>query len=589
MPLPLIVHEDADLLVVAKPAGWNTHAPAPRAGEGLYDWLKHREPRWAHLAILHRLDKETSGLLVFGKTPLANRSLTEQFTARTVEKRYRLWTDRPVPFEERLIRSRIRRLGDRYGSVGAGLDGGRATPPPAFGHPLPIGWGEGRGEGRLSGSSSQADGGQEAETLFRVVARDGGRMLVDAFPHTGRTHQIRVHAAEGGFPILGDSLYGGSAFDRVCLHAAALSFIHPATGERIGFERDEDFSAPARLALRDAFIVPDETDAFRLIHGAADGWPEWFVEKLGPWLLSQGEADPTPARLDELKKLAARLGSHGVYHKRWNVKVRETDAAAASPRLLFGEPEPERFEIRENGVKYRLGFGEGYSVGLFLDQRDNRRRWLMNHVGAGFGSVFESKFSVQRSAFSVSETPNSELRTPNVEAPEVLNTFAYTCGFSVAAASGGARVTSLDLSKKYLDWGRDNFVANGLDPAAHDFIFGDCFDWLRRLGKKGRRYHAVILDPPTFSNSKQSGAFRVQKDFGKLVLDALIVLHPGGTLLASCNAANWPAEEFLSAVRTAVARAGRRVLAEHYVPQPADFPISREQPAYLKTCWLRIS
>jgi 23S rRNA (cytosine1962-C5)-methyltransferase len=529
MPLPLIVHEDADLLVVAKPAGWNTHAPAPRAGEGIYDWLKHRGPRWADLAILHRLDKETSGLLVFGKTPLANRSLTEQFTARTVEKRYRLWTDRTVPFEERLIRSKIHRLGDRYAS------------------------------------SKQA--GEAAETLFRVVAREGDRTLVDAFPHTGRTHQIRVHAAEAGFPILGDSLYGGSALDRVCLHAAALSFSHPATGERIGFERDEDFSAPVRLALRDAFIVPEETDAFRLIHGAADGWPEWFVEKLGPWLLSQGEADPTPARLDELKKLAARLGSHGVYHKRWNAKVRETDAAAASPQLLFGEPAPERFEIRENGAKYRLGFGEGYSVGLFLDQRDNRRRWITGHVAAGFGKPVAT----------------------NSERPEVLNTFAYTCGFSVAAALGGARVTSLDLSKKYLDWGRDNFVANGLDPAAHDFIFGDCFDWLRRLAKKGRRYEAVILDPPTFSNSKQSGAFRVQKDFGKLAADALAVLVPGGVLLASCNAANWPAEEFLAAIRIAVAGARRRVLAEHYVPQPPDFPISREQPAYLKTCWLRIS
>ncbi|HXG46684.1 MAG TPA: pseudouridine synthase, partial [Methylomirabilota bacterium] len=59
-----------------KPAGWNTHAPSPFAGEGVYDWLRHREPRWAGLALLHRLDKETSGVLVFGKTPLANRSLT---------------------------------------------------------------------------------------------------------------------------------------------------------------------------------------------------------------------------------------------------------------------------------------------------------------------------------------------------------------------------------------------------------------------------------------------------------------------------------------------------------------------------------
>ena len=74
----LILFEDKHLLVVNKPAGWNTHASSPFAGEGVYDWLKHREPRWSKLAIIHRLDKDTSGVLVFGKTPEANRSLTEQ-------------------------------------------------------------------------------------------------------------------------------------------------------------------------------------------------------------------------------------------------------------------------------------------------------------------------------------------------------------------------------------------------------------------------------------------------------------------------------------------------------------------------------
>ena len=74
----------------------NTHAPGPFAGEGIYEWLRHREPRWAGLAIIHRLDKETSGVMVFAKSPAANRSLTEQFTQHTVRKKYRLLTDRPV-------------------------------------------------------------------------------------------------------------------------------------------------------------------------------------------------------------------------------------------------------------------------------------------------------------------------------------------------------------------------------------------------------------------------------------------------------------------------------------------------------------
>src|SRR5450755_2483651 len=98
--VPCVIFEDEHLLVVAKPPGWNTHAPSPYAGEGIYDWLKHRESRWSSLAILHRLDKETSGVLVFGKTPLANRSLTEQFTGHRVQKKYLQLTDRDVPQKE---------------------------------------------------------------------------------------------------------------------------------------------------------------------------------------------------------------------------------------------------------------------------------------------------------------------------------------------------------------------------------------------------------------------------------------------------------------------------------------------------------
>src|SRR6185503_2709800 len=105
--LPCVIFEDEHLLVVNKPAGLNTHAPSPYAGEGIYDWLRHREPRWAKLAIIHRLDKETSGVMVFGKTPVANRSLTEQFTRREITKKYLLLTDRPLKQRELTARSNI--------------------------------------------------------------------------------------------------------------------------------------------------------------------------------------------------------------------------------------------------------------------------------------------------------------------------------------------------------------------------------------------------------------------------------------------------------------------------------------------------
>lgn len=532
---PCVLFEDEHLLVVNKPAGWNTHAPAPHAGEGIYDWLRHREPRWAELAILHRLDKETSGVLVFGKTPQANKSLADQFEQRRVVKRYLLVSDRSAPSSDLVVRSNIARDGERYQSMATG------------------------------------GAGEPAETRFKLRARNpaDGTWEIQAEPHTGRTHQIRVHAAANAFPILGDTLYGGTPATRVFLHAQELIITHPASGEPMTFRAPADFQADTRLALRWAVVdvhgSPAElTNAFRLIHGAADGWPGWQVERLGDFLLSQSEAALTAAQSDQLATWLKQLALRGAYHKRLDRRVRQSKTEQASPQLVLGEAAPERFTVRENGLAFELSFNEGYSYGLFLDQRDNRRRLLTGHIAAGF------PLGISPSGF------------------HVLNTFAYTCGLSVAAARAGAHTTSLDLSKKYLEWGRRNFALNGLDPAAHDFIYGDVFDWLRRLAKKGRQFDAVLLDPPTFSQSKESGVFRAEKDYGRLVALALPLLKPGGVLFASTNCATLDPEEFLASIAGALGQARCRAVQEHYFPQPPDFPITRQEPAYLKTVWLRV-
>jgi len=528
---PCVIFEDEHLLVVSKPAGWNTHAPSPFAGEGIYDWLKHREPRWSTLAILHRLDKETSGVLVFGKTPLANKSLTEQFTARRVHKKYFLLTDGNAPKNSFTVKTTLLRVGEKYAS---------------------------------------RPGGEIAETKFTPVSEakfaisSAGLKMVTAEPLTGRTHQIRVHAAESGFPILGDTLYGGTASSRVFLHAAEVEFTHPANNKPVKFSAPIDFDSEARGTLRTAIIEPETTNAFRIIHGASDGWSGWFVEKLGDFLISQSEGALSAKQQEELSRLAKKFSTRGAYHKILSRHVRKSNVVDASPQLVFCEAAPERFEILENGIHFEMSFNEGYSVGLFLDQRDNRRRLLTGHVAADFPQL---------------PSTNSQL----------LNCFAYTCGFSVCAAKAGARVTSLDLSKKYLEWGKRNFALNGLDAAAHDFIYGDTFDWLRRLAKKGRAFDAIVLDPPTFSQSKEHGTFRAEKDCGKLVAAALPVLKSGGVLLASTNAAEFSPEDFLADIETAVRGAKRKILKQHYVPQPPDFPISRDEPAYLKTVWLKIA
>jgi 23S rRNA (cytosine1962-C5)-methyltransferase len=541
--LPCVIYEDEHLLVINKPAGMNTHAPSPFAGEGIYDWLRHREARWARLAIIHRLDKETSGVMVFGKTTLANRSLTEQFTNRQVHKRYLLLTDRAVKRKEFVAKSNIARAGERY----------------------------------VSGAQ-----GELAETRFRAVAAEGRRLapdtdklepphigsyrVMEAMPLTGRTHQIRVHAAENGFPILGDVLYGGSPFQRVCLHAAEIVFKHPASGREVTYSAPVDFARDSREALRPTMVDAEEVDAFRLIHGASDGWPGWYLERLGDFLLSQSDAPLTKAQQERIAQFGPSI--RGAYHKILSRHIRGASAAEASPQLVLGHAAPERFTIRENGIQFELSFNEGYSVGLFLDQHDNRRRLLTGHVAADF-SLLPSTLDPRSST--------------------LLNVFAYTCGFSVSAAKNGMRTTSLDLSKKYLEWGKRNFVLNDRDPAGHDFIFGDAFDWLRRLGKKGRAFDVIVLDPPTFSQSKERGVFRADKNYGELVSAALPLLKPEGVLLASTNAADWPPEKFLGEIEAAVRAAKRKIIKQHYAPQPPDFPVSRAEPAYLKTVWMRVA
>ncbi len=527
---PCVIFEDEHLLVVNKPARMNTHAPSPYAGEGIYEWLRHREPRWLDLAIIHRLDKETSGVMVFGKTTTANRSLTEQFTRHAIRKQYRLLTDRNVKAGEFTVVSSLTRAGEKY----------------------------------LSRTGST--GGERAETRFRRIGTEAGRTLLEAEPVTGRTHQIRAQAAAEGFPILGDTLYGGTTAPRVCLHSAVLTLKHPASGAEMVFEAPVEFDADTRLALRSAFMDPRETNAYRLIHGAADGWPGWHVERLGEFLLSQSEEPLATARMEKLQRLMKLHGARGAHHKILTRQVRKTTRPQASPQRISGDAAPENFVVRENGVSFELSFAEGYSTGLFLDQRDNRRRLLTNHVAAEF-----------------------PLFPGGAEGAEVLNTFAYTCGFSVCAAKAGARTTSLDLSKKYLAWGGRNFALNGLEAEKHDFIYGDAFDWLRRLAKKGRAYDLVILDPPTFSQSKEGGAFRAEEDYGRLVTAALPVLKPGGVLLASTNAARLEPEDFLETVTGAIKSARRKILKRHYVPQPPDFPVHRDEPAYLKTVWLKVS
>ena len=281
------------------------------------------------------------------------------------------------------------------------------------------------------------------------------------------------------------------------------------------------------LARRKPLQSP-ETDLIRLIDGAGDGLPGVILESYGhAWLVST-----TSSRLDpEVRRVLASFGK-SLYWKRLDQHQKE------SPLHLDGPEVPEFFTGLEHGLTASLSFQSGYSQGIFIDQRDNR--------------------ATLRELVKPGET--------------VLNTFAYTGFFSVAAAAAGATTTTLDLSQVYLDWARENFQLNGFAPDDHYFCKGDTFHWLRRFAKQGRSFDYLILDPPTFSRDDKGKVFRVEKDYGHLFQLAAACLAPGGRILASTNYRGMSDAEFHKQLKGANLKAN---------PMPADFT----DTPYLKSVW----
>jgi len=193
LPAFAIVHEDDDVLVVDKPAGLVT-APTPESDRGnLLDALARR-PGTGPIFLVHRIDLQTSGLLVFARTDLANKELGRRFATHDVEREYR--------------------------AVVAGHPADAAV---TIDRPIR---------------------GKRAVTHLAVVERLADAALVSARLETGRSHQIRIHTAGLGHPVLGDSEHGGERArlfqprpPRLALHAAVLGFVHPRSGERLRFER----------------------------------------------------------------------------------------------------------------------------------------------------------------------------------------------------------------------------------------------------------------------------------------------------------------------------------------------------------------
>lgn len=206
--IPLsIIYEDQDVIAIDKPAGLTAHPAPGHPGGTLVNALLSRFPALAQLGgdrpgLVHRLDRDTSGVMVVAKNEAARLSLARQFKDRTVEKGYLVLVQGKLTPTEGVIEAPLGR------------------------HP------------RQRQKRAVVAGGREARTRYRVLQHLGGFSLVEAWPETGRTHQIRVHFAAIGYPVAGDRMYGVKVpfLSRQFVHARYLHLRHPAHGRQLAFE-----------------------------------------------------------------------------------------------------------------------------------------------------------------------------------------------------------------------------------------------------------------------------------------------------------------------------------------------------------------
>jgi 23S rRNA (cytosine1962-C5)-methyltransferase len=333
----------------------------------------------------------------------------------------------------------------------------------------------------------------------------------------------------------------------------------PATIDRDWFKAKLAAAAQLRHPLQ---TQPQSavTTGYRLVHGENDGLPGLVIDRYANTLVLKLY---TPAWLPHLNNVDLALADTALV-ERLILRLNRTTQQQTQHlyglfdgMLLAGPPLDGPILFQENGLTFEVDPVRGQKTGFFLDQRDNRAR-------------------VEKLAGDKT----------------VLNVFAYTGGFSVYAARGGARhVTSIDLSAPALEAAHRNFAHNRHIPtiaaASHETIAGDAFDVLARLAKNKRRFDMVIIDPPMFAQN-QAQVEQALSAYKKLTQLGLDVLPPGGILVQASCSSRVDAETFFSTINRTAQQAGRplreleRTGYTGHTRYALDHPITFKEGAYLK-------
>jgi 23S rRNA (cytosine1962-C5)-methyltransferase len=313
------------------------------------------------------------------------------------------------------------------------------------------------------------------------VARGGG--------DSGET--VRVESADGAF------LCWAAFSPQSQIRLRAWSFDEAERIDAAFFRR----RIAQAIAMRRRLAIA--SDAWRLVHGEADGLPGLIVDLYGDTLVAQfGSAGAERWKSQIAEALLAETGLTRLY-ERSDAQAREWEGLPVQTGWLRGDG-PTALTIREHDWQLTLDVAEGHKTGYYLDQRDSRRRFA------------------------------DAVRQYGVKS--VLNCFSYTGGFSVAALAGGAaQVVSVDSSGPALERARAHVALNGFDASRHEAWDADVNATLRRCVAEGRRFDAIVLDPPKFAPTVAHAerAARAYKDINRL---AFMLLNDGGLLYTfSCS------------------------------------------------------
>lgn len=330
------------------------------------------------------------------------------------------------------------------------------------------------------------------------------------------------------------------------------------------FARDEialDTSF-VRRRIADAYALRESVGAtrntaYRLVHGEGDWLPgviaDVYDRHVVVQILTAGAERLRPAILAAIQEV---VDPAGIFERSTGGARREEGLPDRFEAVSGAEP-PERIEVREGEARYLVDVRGGQKTGFYVDQRDNRA--LIGRLASGL---------------------------------DVLNCFAYTGAFAVAAARGGAkRVVSVETSGPALQIARDNWALNGLDEARAEWLSSDVFDVLTSLADVSdeKRYDLIVLDPPPFARHRadRDRAVRAYRDLNRRALRAL---RPGGLLATFTCSAHVSRELFLHAVATAAQPQMRlQVLAQ--LGAPADHPVLAAHPEgeYLSGLLIRVA